>query len=154
MYQLCNAQQVYAKGPDTEISLSNADRLREAHADYVRRMKALKQVAHSQPAAYTREAPLTGTAAAAQKQWPELSRSHAIKIANSWTRDFTPAATAAWWGAGLNHSEVSLAQVLEELGIRPEHLPAQIRGETILYRLKEGVQPERVLRILQTEGLM
>lgn len=44
MYDLCNAQQVYARGADCEISPSNADRLREAHADYERRAEILRSV--------------------------------------------------------------------------------------------------------------
>ena len=44
MYDLCNAQQVYARGPHCEISPSNADRLREAHADYERRREILQRV--------------------------------------------------------------------------------------------------------------
>jgi hypothetical protein len=44
MYDLCNAQQVYARGPDCEISPSNANRLREAHNDRVRRMELLRDI--------------------------------------------------------------------------------------------------------------
>jgi hypothetical protein len=44
MYRLCNAQQVYANGPETEISPSNAARLRDAHHDYIRRRDLLRRM--------------------------------------------------------------------------------------------------------------
>jgi hypothetical protein len=44
MYHLCNAQQVYADGPNCPIGPNNADHLREAHADRERRMERLREI--------------------------------------------------------------------------------------------------------------
>ncbi len=154
MYRLCNAQQIYADGPDTEIGHSAADRLRDAHEDYVRRAERVRSI--PMPSVPAAEQPLTGAAAAAKKKWPAISKIEARKIAKDWTRAHSiDAATASsWWAAGLGQADALLATVLTDLGVQPEHLSVRVRGETILDRLQDGMQPERVARILCAEGVI
>ncbi len=196
MYDLCNAQQVYARGSDCEISPSNADRLREAHADKLRRLELIRRAEeedfeyqalrarHSGPADRiyadpgtatiarnlgakprwrdmshkVKEPPLTGTAAAAERHRPGIARENAQQIAAVWTGEhyFGESDAAAWWSVGgLGFDDALLASVLREHGIRPEHLPVRVRGETIRDRvIEQGMAPEHVARILRGQNLL
>jgi hypothetical protein len=101
------------------------------------------------------EPPLTGTAAAVVRDWPGASRERAQQIAVAWTGEhyFTDVEAAAWWTVGrLGPDEALLASVLRENGVRPEHMMVSVRHETILARLRDGMAPEQLARILRDAG--
>ena len=101
------------------------------------------------------EPPLTGTAAAIVRIWSTTSRERAQQIAVAWTGEhyFTDVEAAAWWTVGrLGPDEALLASMLRENGVRPEHMMVSVRHETILARLRDGMAPEQVARILRDAG--
>lgn len=100
--------------------------------------------------------PLTGTAAAAERQWPGISRDEATSIATRWTAGcgFTDTQAAAWWRHGLRPDEAQLARVLADLGGRPEHLGARFRTETLLDKLRDGLAPEHAIGLLRRTNLL
>lgn len=100
--------------------------------------------------------PLTGTAAAAQRQWPSISHDAAKAIATQWTArcGFTDTQATEWWRHGLRDDEAQLALVLAELGGRPEHLDARFRTETLLDKLRDGLAPEHAIDLLRRHNLL
>ena len=73
----------------------------------------------------------------------------------AWTGEhyFTDVEAAAWWTVGrLGPDEALLASVLRENGVRPEHMMVSVRHETILARLRDGMAPEQLARILGDAG--
>jgi hypothetical protein len=87
--------------------------------------------------------------------WSGTSRERAQQIAAVWTgaHYFTDVEAAAWWTVGgLEPDEALLASVLRENGVRPEHMMVSVRHETILARLRDGMAPEQVARILRDAG--
>lgn len=99
---------------------------------------------------------LTGTAAAAVRQWPEMPPEKGKRVAATWTGQFhfTDIQAAAWWDHGLLHSEAEMAYLLAGLGVEPAMLQLQIRKETVIYKLRNGLAPEQVAAMLRREGYL
>jgi hypothetical protein len=175
--QLARNRHVWAKSPNTKIRIADADHLRlvwhtrravrqqsaeeyasrDQEAEAIRRNLGLPAGHHSRlPGPADRSGPLTGTAACAARHWPGLSKKAAQQIAADWTglHLLDDAEAAAWWRAGLTRGEAELAATLTTLGIKPSHLRLTIRRETMLYRLRDGLAPEQVVRLLRNEGLL
>lgn len=151
MRELCRAQQVFVQNPDTVVSASNADRLREAHRDKERRVAQLRSTAV--PSGGRRPKTKTDAyAEAAYRQWP--GEVGIYEIARQWAEQmFEVDEAVAWWRAGMRGEDAALASLLRELGVQPHHLAVVVRGDNMLFRLiDQGMAPEMVARILRQEG--
>ncbi len=172
--ELARSRNVWVKTPTSKIRKSEAEMLRvlwqvrkRVRENFVRpepidpevaairhNLGVTRRVHVRQPTPTVRAAPLTGTAGAAVRRWPRISEKSARQIALEWTARhlFDDKEAAAWWRAGVTEDDAELAATLANLGIRPDHLPVKIRGETVLYRLRDGVAPEQIRRLLRNEG--
>ncbi|MEU4807414.1 hypothetical protein [Actinosynnema sp. NPDC023587] len=149
MRELCRAQQVFARTPDTVVSASNADRLREAHRDKERRNAQLRSIPSD---ARRPKSKADAYAEAAYRQWPgELG---VDVIARQWAEQmFEVAEAVVWWRAGMRGQDAALAGLLREFGVQPHHLAVVVRGDTMLFRLiDQGMAPEMIARLLRQEG--
>lgn len=122
------------------------DRARRARDDHPRRA----------PRTGKGEPPLTGTAAAAVGQWPDLAPPAARTIAASWSGryGFTAEQAAAWWRNGLDKHDADLASRLAAAGVAPEHLRLVIRKDTVLYRVRDNMPPWRIADMLRRDGYL
>lgn len=101
-----------------------------------------------------RELELTGTAAAARRQWPTMAAEPAQQISATWTGHylFSDTDAAAWWAAGVHYTEIELAHVLACLGIEPWMIKLEINKDSMLWKLRNGLAPEQAAQLLRRHG--
>lgn len=83
---------------------------------------------------------------------PEPSRPSPYHAREWAERYFTPQQVSTWLQAGLKTYEAWLAEELRDLQITPDMLSIVIRKQTILERLRDGLSPAQVRRLLDRES--
>jgi hypothetical protein len=80
----------------------------------------------------------------------------ANSIASRWVRVLLTSAedVVAYWDAGMDREQLMLTRELANLGITPGLLGEVVHGRSVISRVRDGVPPEHIVRLLRDAKLL